>query len=338
VIAVEEPLFRRGTKALRPFSERAGVVCRASSLPLQRVLADFGADHAFGRVPDKLREHYGIDMPASTVRRTTERHAQCLLEQEQARVIPAGTAQGRLFVGEMDGSMVPVVEVAKDADDRRKGKALVWKEARLCLVHPLGSATPVFGGHFAGGVEESGRQWARCAAKAGFGPASRLHAVGDGAPWIAAQVEANFGAQGSHLVDFYHLCEYLGAAAPACAANDAEAWLETQKDRLKANQTDAVLETLAPCLEAGYEGSVADCDRYLRNRLSQLDYRGALERGLPIGSGEIESAHRYVIQERLKLPGAWWAPANVEAMLALRLNRANREWDGYWRGVEKEAA
>ena len=336
MIAVEEPLFRQDTQALRPFSERAGVACRAASLPLQRVLADFGADHAFGRVPDKLREHYGIAMPASTARRITERHAQSLFEQEQARAIPAGTAKG-LFVGEMDGSMVPVVEVSEDAADKRKGKALVWKEARLCLVHPLGSAAPLFGGHFAGGVEESGRQWGRCAMKAGFGPDSHLHAVGDGAPWIAAQVEARFGTQGSYLVDFYHLCEYLGAAAPACAAN-AEAWLDTQKDRLKANQADAVLETLAPCLEAGYDGPVADCDRYLRNRPSQLDYRGALERGLPIGSGEIESAHRYVIQERLKLPGAWWTPANVEAMLALRLNRANREWDDYWSGVEKEAA
>jgi hypothetical protein len=337
VIAVEEPLFRQGTQALRPFSERAGVACRAASLPLQRVLADFGADHAFGRVPDKLREHYGIDMPVSTVRRTTERHAQRLFGQEQARGVPAGAAQGRLFVGEMDGSMVPVVEADKDAADRRKGKTLVWKEARLCLVHPLGSATPVFGGHFAGGVEESGRQWARCAAKAGFGADSHLHAVGDGAPWIASQAEARFGTQGSYLVDFYHLCEYLGAAAPACAAN-AEAWLDTQKDRLKANRADAVLAALAPGLEAGRDGPVADCDRYLRNRLSQLDYRGALERGLPIGSGEIESAHRYVIQERLKLPGAWWTPANVEAMLALRLNRANREWGDYWAGVEKQAA
>jgi len=302
------------------------------------VLVDFGADEAFGRVPDKLREHYGIAMPTSTVRRTTERHARCLFEQERARENHAEAAKELLFVGEMDGSMVPVVEVAKDAADKRKGKTLVWKEARLCLVHPLGSATPVFGGHFAGGVEESGRQWLRCAAKAGFGAASHLHAVGDGAPWIASQVEASFGAQGAYLVDFYHLCEYLGAAAPACAANDAGSWLETQKDRLKANQADAVLAALAPCLEAGYDGPVADCDRYLRNRLSQLDYQGALERGLPIGSGEIESAHRYVIQERLKLPGAWWTPANVEAMLALRLNRANREWDDYWSGVEKEAA
>jgi len=60
--------------------------------------------------------------------------------------------------------------------------------------------------------------------------------------------------------------------------------------------------------------------RYLRNRLDQLDYQGAIQQGLPIGSGEIESAHRYVIQERLKLPGAWWSPDPIETMWALRLN------------------
>ena len=48
---------------------------------------------------------------------------------------------------------------------------------------------------------------------------------------------------------------------------------------------------------------VRACLRYLSNRPHQLDYKGALEKGLPIGSGEIESAHRYVIQQRLKLPG-----------------------------------
>ena len=89
------------------------------SLPLQRVLADFGADHAFGRVPDKLREHYGIGMPVSTIRLTTGRHAQCIFEQEMAREVRAGAANGRTFIGEMDGSMIPVVEVAQGAGDKR---------------------------------------------------------------------------------------------------------------------------------------------------------------------------------------------------------------------------
>ena len=44
-------------------------------------------------------------------------------------------------------------------------------------------------------------------------------------------------------------------------------------------------------------------DEVFEHRKHDLDYKTALEKGLPIGSGEIESAHRYVIQERLKLPG-----------------------------------
>src|SRR5512147_665520 len=184
-----------------------------------------------------------------------------------------------------------------------KMKVLRWQEVRLNLVHPHGSVTPVFGGHFAGGVEESGRQWWRCAAKAGFGPGSQLHAVGDGAPWIANQVEIQFGPQGSYLVDFFHLCEYLGDAAKVCAPDHPQAWLEVQKDRLKANRSAAVLDALAPFVRVDSDDdAVTACDRYLRNRLDQLDYQGALQQGLPIGSGEIESAHRFIIQQRLKLP------------------------------------
>ena len=75
---------------------------------------------------------------------------------------------------------------------------------------------------------------------------------------------------------------------------------------------------------------VRACVRYLRNRPQHLDYKGALEKGLPIGSGEIASAHRYVIQQRLKVPGAWWKAEHVEPMLALRVVRANGDWDKYW--------
>lgn len=293
-----------GTRIERPFSERAGVDCRAASLPRQRGLADFGAEVAFGRAPDKLREHDGITMLVSTAQRITERHAEAIHEQESAREVAAGTVEG-LFIGEIDGSMVPVVEVSGEAGDKRKGKSLGWKEVRLCLAHPQGSATPVFGGHFAGGVEESGRQWERCAAKAGFGPASHLHAVGDGAPWIAPQMDVRFGARGTFLVDFFHLCEYLGEASKVCAANDPRAWVEQQKARLKANRADAVLEALAPFVDMdGGDGPATACDHYLRHRLDPLDYQGALRQGLPIGSGEIESAHRDVIQKWLKLAGA----------------------------------
>jgi hypothetical protein len=55
-----------------------------------------------------------------------------------------------------------------------------------------------------------------------------------------------------------------------------------------------------------------------------------LANDLPIGSGEIESAHRYIAQQRLKLPGAWWRVDHAEYMLALRINRRNGDWAAYW--------
>jgi hypothetical protein len=67
-----------------------------------------------------------------------------------------------------------------------------------------------------------------------------------------------------------------------------------------------------------------------------LDYQSASENNLSIGSGEIESAHRYIVQQRLKRPGAWWAPDNIDYMLALRLALANRLWRDYWKRSEEE--
>ena len=103
-----------------------------------------------------------------------------------------------------------------------------------------------------------------------------------------------------------------------------------------------VMQALQPCLKsapvADSEAPVRQCHRYLNHRADQLDYQNALARELPIGSGEIESAHRYIVQRRLKLPGAWWRAANADHMPSLRLNRANQQWNEYWDADFRQAA
>ena len=39
------------------------------------------------------------------------------------------------MIAETDGSMVPIVMTDKNAEDRRKGKQYIWKEARLSIAH-----------------------------------------------------------------------------------------------------------------------------------------------------------------------------------------------------------
>ena len=55
-IRVIEQVYKRPGKRFRPFSQTAGITCRCCSIPLQRIVTDFGADHAFCQVPPKLEE------------------------------------------------------------------------------------------------------------------------------------------------------------------------------------------------------------------------------------------------------------------------------------------
>ena len=83
-------------KPFRPFSTEAGIHCRGCSLPLPRVIVDFGADHAFGRAWAKWREHYGINLPTSTRRKITEPHVHQMVEPNKSvdnRPNRAGCAQ-----------------------------------------------------------------------------------------------------------------------------------------------------------------------------------------------------------------------------------------------------
>lgn len=307
-------------------------------MPLQRTITDFGADHAFGQVPTKLQEHYGLQMPVSTIRKITESHSQQMREKRKASSLPSSPGCQQQ-IAEIDGCMLPIITVREDSGDKRKKKTLHWKEARLALVHEQGSVVPKFDATFAGSVDDAGQSLLNCAVSAGLGINTQIHGVGDGATWIESQMKEKFGAQGSYLIDFYHVCEYLAEASTGCAANDD--WMNTQKKRLKNNQYALVIESLEPHLETAdvenKKAPVRACHRYLSNRTDQLDYKGAIEKGLPIGSGEIESAHRYVIQKRLKLSGAWWKIENVEPMLTLRVIRANEEWEDYWANLARAA-
>ena len=148
-----------------------------------------------------------------------------------------------------------------------------------------------------------------------------------------------FGPHGTYLVDFDHVSDYLAAAAGRCAPEAPALWLRQQQTQLKQSNVAAVQAALAPYVEAAAvtdkAAPVRSCARYLTNRPGQFDYQHALAAQLPIGSGEIESAHRYVIQQRLKLAGAWWTEDTAADMLALRTLRANGQWNHYWAPVER---
>jgi hypothetical protein len=338
-----ERCFVQEGKLERPFSYSAQVQTRGYSLPLQRRITDFGADDSFGDISKKLKEHYGITVPVSSGRVVTLRHAEQIRQTEEVQTDIPERKGVECVIGEADGSMIPIVDntpepCAEGPEDRRKTKQLRWQEARLTVAHAQGALTSFFGATM-GSCDEAGNHLVHCAILAGMGQETKVHCVGDGAPWIADQVNRVFGLQGDYLIDYYHLCEYLAAAAHSCAPQvQRQAWIEQQKTAAKESRINDILTALNPHLEpesvSNKDAPVRSAYRYIQNRLDQFDYKSAQAAGLPIGSGEVEGGHRSVIQERLKIPGAWWKEDNADHMLALRTLRANCDWDRYWQRQE----
>ena len=330
-------------KQLRPFRESAHVRCRGYSTGLQRAITDFGADDAFGQVPKKIKEHYGVEVPESSARAITQRHGKRIeANRELLEVLPRGGVKE--LIGEMDGCMLPVVSInarenEESPTDGRKRRDLSWQEARLCLARE----PEKLDGRYAatmGDPEKAGELFADCVIRVGGGLETVLHFLGDGAPWIVIQAKKRLLMLVIFLLDFYHVSEYLAGAAEVIASDQKRQWLKAQQERMKSNRVDEVLSELSASIPStdDKDHPVVACKRYLEKRMDQLDYAGAIKAGLPIGTGEVEGGHRWLIQKRIKLSGAWWTKQNLEKMLALRTLRANGDWESYWAEVRQAAA
>jgi hypothetical protein len=241
--------------------------------------------------------------------------------------------------------MIPIVDYqssdpetaqseASKTKTAKKIRHCFWKEIRLCTVRDFKSEKTTYGSVL-GSPVEVGLMMEQCSKYRGLGEESWVHGVADGAAWIAEQYETTFGANHQFLIDFYHLMEYVSGAGEEMH-KDLEIrsqWRSRQKIRLLNNQSGEVIAELRNWLltNEGSEGiKVNDCLRYIENREDNLDYETAKENGLPIGSGEVESSQKSVIQKRLKLTGAWWKIEHAENVVQLRVMRANNHDSKFW--------
>lgn len=69
---------------------------------------------------------------------------------------------------------------------------------------------------------------------------------------------------------------------------------------------------------ADAEAAIRALSIYLAGHMGRVGYAELRRRGLPRGSGGIESANKLICHVRLKRSGAWWLEANGNAMLRIR--------------------
>ena len=300
----------------------------------------------------------GRKLNIKAVHRSTHRLGQQLLiarrsdlERYRDGQLPAGTQfAGQRIVVQLDGGRVRLRKVTRQQKGRGKAKKQKrryqgqWREPKLLTIFAIDAKGQMvrksrarIDGTFAG-PDEMMELVAMHLHRLGAAKAAVVVFVSDGAPWIWERLDwvvQRVGLESkrvAYALDWCHALHHVGLALAAVGLPEAEHRRVFKKLRkwLKQGEAAAVLNELERLGEgAGVLEAMATPVAYLDKHLEagHLDYDKMRKRGLPIGSGAIESAIRRVVNQRLKGNGLMWCEDNAEGMLLLRAAALTGRWD-----------
>lgn len=153
--------------------------------------------------------------------------------------------------------------------------------------------------------------------------------INDGAKWQWNWIAAEY-PQSTQILDFYHAMEHIGKYLSLVMKRDElKVQMEYTGKMLKEQGVDFVLNMILKkdCRTRTQKEERSKLKRYIINNRNRMNYPSYLKRGLLIGSGAIESAHRTVIQRRMKLSGQRWSKQGAQRMLNLRTLNMSGYWD-----------
>jgi len=240
-----------------------------------------------------------------------------------------------LLIG-ADGVMVPF------RPEGGKGRT-IWREVKVAVLARLGrrrgSNAPQLHQRrlvaVLGSIDElRPRLWLE-ALRQGVLTAPQVVWLSDGGVGFWGVYAACFAAYAIGILDFYHAAQNLWKGAKAWLdgrSKKARQWFVSARHRLRHGETNVVLNDIAAALEL--DGLPKTARKALKNLYEYLDthqyhiqYEKFKELDLPIGSGMVESACKWLIQQRFKGVGMRWSEVGFNHLLHLRLAWVNGRFE-----------
>jgi len=171
-----------------------------------------------------------------------------------------------------------------------------------------------------------------------------VECIADGAEWMWKRVErlsslAEIPASKLvEVLDFSHASQYLYETIATCRnmpKAQRQALYKCLRHALR-HQTDGVevgQEALRTLATTRRNKAITRALGYLETHAQRMRYVTLEARKLPIGSGQVESAVRRVINLRFKAPGSFWTETTVSGLMHLRAAFKAGRWDKVMIGV-----
>jgi len=306
----------------------------------------------------------GVKLDTKTVRRIAEQLGTEFLAWRRRELlawrlglVPAGDELAGCRVAvQIDGGRVRVRENKQRSAKRKKGQRrkfrTPWREPKALIIYVFDAQgkrdkqrLPLIDGTLLG-PDHVAELVAWHLHRLGAAKAETVVFVSDGAPWIWDRLDwiiARAGLEASRTVrvlDWCHAVEHISRALTLLKLTVPErcmafAQMRTLLKQSRYAEIVAELERLAG--KRSKKHKVWTEIRYLRKHgeAGHLQYLTFKRRGLPFGSGAIESTIRRVINLRLKSNAIYWLAENAEAVFALRGALLSDRWESMLRAVQR---
>jgi len=158
-----------------------------------------------------------------------------------------------------------------------------------------------------------------------------LAIIADGAKWIWNWAD-DFYPNAIQILDYFHALEHLCEFAINYFKEPGERsrWIDKQAKRLLEEDVGQVIDCLKQLPISANKKTGQQKDKlinyYTKNK-KRMSYSIFLKRGFLIGSGAIESAHRTVLQQRMKLSGQRWTKKGFQQIANIRAVKKSGNWD-----------
>lgn len=299
-----------------------------------------GKDVPFQIASDKIKRIFGVAISEDTIRRATETIGAVQFNKQVEEIkakeyIKAENLEDsdRVYV-EIDASMLNTTTDGwkeyklalhfnqKDIDNRSDNQRSTLIKKNLV-------------GALALGHDDLTHRLKRSMLESGALNAREIILISDGAEWIET-VFQSIAPGATMVLDWYHASEHLWECAQQLYKDDrlAKAWVSFYKHLLMNGCVDYMLQRLSEnASTAKNQTPLRNLYSYFYQRRNRIRYDLFLKNGYFIGSGAIESAHKYSVQCRLKQAGMKWRIDNANGVAQLRNMYISALWDKIWQAA-----
>lgn len=306
-----------------------------------------------------IKEVHGIGQHAGQAALAYRR---CELERYRQGKLAAGAGRGKRLGAMIDGGRTKLRKTTR----RQKGKGrrktqkrrfrTEWREVKQIIVFEMDEqgrmkkgSQPILDGTFAGPDEMMEVLTLRLY-QMGAAQAEVVAFRSDGAAWIWERLDWVIRRLGlkdqqvSRGLDWCHAVHHISLALePLLDGVERKRVFKKLRKWLRRGSWRQVVEELlclAGAADLPEDSPVWTAVGYLDRHgvEGHLEYATFRRRGLPQGSGAIESAIRRVINLRLKGNSIYWEEGNAEAMLLLRSLVLSGRWNEVFAEITKSLA